>query len=118
VTEDDWNDVWLSEGFATYFTLLYTEYATGREAFVEGLRRSRDNVLRVQAAALQYHPSSGVLARYGDKSAIAPSGKANAVWVSNGTTIAPEPVTTGASDGIYTELVSAPFDEGTAVVTR
>ena len=23
VTEKDWNDVWLSEGFATYFTLLF-----------------------------------------------------------------------------------------------
>jgi aminopeptidase N len=50
VTESDWNDVWLSEGFATYFTLLYTEYAAGREAFVDGLRRSRDNVLRAEKA--------------------------------------------------------------------
>ena len=50
VTESDWNDVWLSEGFATYFTLLYTEYAAGREAFVDGLRRSRDNVLRLEKA--------------------------------------------------------------------
>ncbi len=48
VTESDWNDVWLSEGFATYFTLLYTEHAAGRDAFVEGLRRSRDTVLRVE----------------------------------------------------------------------
>jgi aminopeptidase N len=48
VTENDWNDVWLSEGFATYFTLLYTEHAAGRDAFVEGLRRSRDAVLRLE----------------------------------------------------------------------
>jgi aminopeptidase N len=48
VTESDWNDVWLSEGFATYFTLLYTEHAGGRDAFVEGLRRSRDAVLRLE----------------------------------------------------------------------
>jgi len=48
VTEDDWNDVWLSEGFATYFTLLYTEHARGRDAFVDGLRRSRDTVLRLE----------------------------------------------------------------------
>jgi aminopeptidase N len=48
VTESDWNDVWLSEGFATYFTLLYTEYATGRDAFVEGLRRSRSRVLQIE----------------------------------------------------------------------
>jgi aminopeptidase N len=48
VTESDWNDVWLSEGFATYFTLLYTEYAAGRDAFVDGLRRSRNAVLRLE----------------------------------------------------------------------
>jgi aminopeptidase N len=48
VTESDWNDVWLSEGFATYFTLLYTEYAGGRDAFVDGLRRSRAAVLRLE----------------------------------------------------------------------
>ncbi len=48
VTESDWNDVWLSEGFATYFTLLYTEHAAGRDAFVVGLRRSRDAVLRLE----------------------------------------------------------------------
>ena len=27
VTERDWDDVWLSEGFATYFTLFFTEHA-------------------------------------------------------------------------------------------
>jgi len=50
VTENDWNDVWLSEGFATYFTLLYTEYAAGRDAFVDGVRRSRNAVLRLEQA--------------------------------------------------------------------
>jgi aminopeptidase N len=50
VTESDWNDVWLSEGFATYFTLLYTEHAAGRDAFVAGLRRSRDAVLRLETS--------------------------------------------------------------------
>jgi aminopeptidase N len=48
VTESDWNDVWLSEGFATYFTFLYTEHAVGRDAFVDGLRRSRDRVLQLE----------------------------------------------------------------------
>ena len=37
VTEWDWDDVWLSEGFATYFTLLFTEHYAGRDAFVAGL---------------------------------------------------------------------------------
>ncbi len=45
VTEYDWDDVWLSEGFATYFTLLYREHAYGRDDFVEGLRGARGRVL-------------------------------------------------------------------------
>ena len=36
------------EGFATYFTLLYTEHTAGRDAFVEGLRRSRDTVRQLE----------------------------------------------------------------------
>lgn len=48
VTERDWDDVWLSEGFATYFTLLATEHYQGRDAFVAGLNRSRDSVFATQ----------------------------------------------------------------------
>jgi len=48
VTEKDWDDVWLSEGFATYFTLLFVEHYQGREAFVAGLQRSRDQVLSLE----------------------------------------------------------------------
>jgi aminopeptidase N len=44
VTETDWDDVWLSEGFATYFTLLFIEHAYGHDAFLAGVRRSRDQV--------------------------------------------------------------------------
>ena len=46
VTEADWDDVWLSEGFATYFTLLFIEHAYGREEFVRGLEASRQTVRR------------------------------------------------------------------------
>ena len=45
VTESDWNDVWLSEGFATYFTLLFIEHAYGRDEFTAGLRDSRRTVV-------------------------------------------------------------------------
>jgi aminopeptidase N len=48
VTERDWDDVWLSEGFATYFTLLYTEQFEGRDAFVRGLRNSRARILDLE----------------------------------------------------------------------
>ena len=44
VTESDWDDVWLSEGFATYFTLLFIEHAYGRDEFVAGLREAADRV--------------------------------------------------------------------------
>ncbi|MBN3519231.1 M1 family metallopeptidase [Algoriphagus lutimaris] len=44
VTEYDWDDVWLSEGFATYFTLLYREHAYGRDDFLEGLANSKKTV--------------------------------------------------------------------------
>ena len=49
VTEKDWDDVWLSEGFATYFTLLCTEHYDGRDAFVAGLKQSRDSVLKLES---------------------------------------------------------------------
>ncbi|MSO36003.1 MAG: M1 family peptidase [Acidobacteria bacterium] len=45
VTESDWDDVWLSEGFATYFTLLYIEHAHGRDEFLSGLEASRKRVI-------------------------------------------------------------------------
>ncbi len=45
VTESDWDDVWLSEGFATYFTLLFVEFAYGRDEFVEGLLSSRERIV-------------------------------------------------------------------------
>jgi len=44
VTEYDWDDVWLSEGFATYFTLLFIEHEYGRDAFVQGLRSSQKSI--------------------------------------------------------------------------
>ena len=46
VTESDWDDVWLSEGFATYFTLLFREHAYGRDDFVSGLRQAAERVWR------------------------------------------------------------------------
>ncbi len=49
VTENDWDHVWLSEGFATYFTLLYREYAYGRDDFLAGLSDSRRRIFEFYA---------------------------------------------------------------------
>jgi aminopeptidase N len=44
VTESDWHHLWLSEGFATYFTMLFVEHAYGRDEMVKLLERSRDYI--------------------------------------------------------------------------
>ncbi len=41
VTESDWDDVWLSEGFATYFTALFIEHAYGIDEFVNEMQGAR-----------------------------------------------------------------------------
>lgn len=45
VTEYDWNHVWLSEGFATYYTLLFRAYAYGTDDFKDGLKDARNRVI-------------------------------------------------------------------------
>ena len=59
VTEHDWDDVWLSEGFATYFALLYSEHFEGRDAFAMELARSREAILE----AAQKLPETPVVHR-------------------------------------------------------
>jgi aminopeptidase N len=49
-TEKDWDDVWLSEGFATYFALLYQEFQDGHDAFLDSLRRSKQQAIRYALA--------------------------------------------------------------------
>ncbi len=45
-SEIDWPHLWLSEGFATYFTDLYFEHHYGERAFKERLNRERQTVLK------------------------------------------------------------------------
>ena len=45
VSQRDWRDLWLSEGFATYFGALFFERADGREAFLAAMRKNRDDYL-------------------------------------------------------------------------
>jgi aminopeptidase N len=51
ITERDWDDVWLSEGFATYFTHLCEEHYLGREVMLAGLKRDITTVLAAEKAS-------------------------------------------------------------------
>lgn len=42
VTCRDWSEIWLNEGFATYFAALYEEETAGRDAFEATMRAARD----------------------------------------------------------------------------
>jgi aminopeptidase N len=55
VTEGDWDDVWLSEGFATYFTHLFVEHAYGRDEFLAGLLEDRDAIREFDLKNPDYH---------------------------------------------------------------
>jgi aminopeptidase N len=48
VTEKDWDDVWLSEGFATYFSALTIEHYEGRDTFVNQMKRSRSGIFNTE----------------------------------------------------------------------
>ncbi len=56
VTQSDWDDVWLSEGFATYFTHLFRERYEGREAFVSGMKA---DVTRIMRAGREFAEHTG-----------------------------------------------------------
>jgi HlyD family secretion protein len=78
----------------------------------------RDGVLRVPASALRFKPDAEVLARFGAAAPKAAGGKQATVWLSTGATLSPVAVTTGLSDGSFTEILGTPFAEGALVVTR
>jgi aminopeptidase N len=44
VTETTWNDAWLSEGFATFFTLLFIENEYGKDEYTKGIIKARKTV--------------------------------------------------------------------------
>lgn len=51
VTEREWSNLWLSEGFATYFEELWTRHAFGDSAFRREMAGTRAQILRDQAVA-------------------------------------------------------------------
>jgi aminopeptidase N len=45
VTENDWHHVWLSEGFATYFSALFLGSAYGEDRFQKEMTKSRSEII-------------------------------------------------------------------------
>jgi len=57
LTERDWHHIWLSEGFATYFTVIYKEFLKGKQFLSTEMERSRKRVL----AFYKNNPQSAVV---------------------------------------------------------
>jgi aminopeptidase N len=49
VTPADWDDLWLSEGFATYFDTLFYEHVEGPEALRRRMAEATERVVKLQA---------------------------------------------------------------------
>ncbi len=65
VTESDWDDVWLSEGFATYFSSLTIEHYQGRDALLQQMKRTRAGIFQTEkrmpdTAVVQAKPWKGI----------------------------------------------------------
>ena len=45
-TESDWSQLWLSEGFATYFSALYLEHAYGKDTLNAVLNQNKSQIFR------------------------------------------------------------------------
>ncbi|MGV6844993.1 MAG: M1 family metallopeptidase [Lutibacter sp.] len=60
VSETDWPHLWLSEGFATYFTDYYFEQTKGDSIFKNRLKNQRAKILKFykkeQTPVVNYHP--------------------------------------------------------------
>lgn len=44
VTETTWDDAWLSEGFTTFFTLLFIENEYGKEEYKKGIEKAKKTI--------------------------------------------------------------------------
>lgn len=75
----------------------------------------RDDVLRAPAAATRFRPTTDVLTAL---RAPKPKATPNSVWTYVNGQVAPVQVKLGVSDGAWTEILDAPFGEGTPLITR
>ena len=54
ITESTWDDAWLSEGFATFFTQLFIEHVYGHDEYVQGLLDSKKMIYKYYETGADY----------------------------------------------------------------
>ena len=96
------------------------ELKPGMTATVNVEIARRDNVLRAPVAAVRFKPTGDVLKAMGvDNTAPPKDARGTAtVWQYSESGVVGTTVKLGASDGTWTEILNAPFIEGTQLVTR
>jgi len=66
VTENTWDDAWLSEGFATCFTMLFIEHQYGKAAFLSEWEKAKQSFYKYYAKDSSYSIVADRTAEEGD----------------------------------------------------
>lgn len=66
VTETTWDDAWLSEGFATFFTMLFIEKEYGKEAYEKEVLKAKETVFKLALKMPEFSIISPRSAENGD----------------------------------------------------
>ncbi len=66
VTENNWDDAWLSEGFATCFTMLFIEHQYGNAAFISEWEKAKQSFYKYYAKDSSYSIVADRTAEEGD----------------------------------------------------
>ena len=66
VTENTWDDAWLSEGFATCFTMLFIEHQYGKAAFLSEWEKAKQSFYKYYAMDSSYSIVADRTAEEGD----------------------------------------------------
>lgn len=66
VTETNWDHAWLSEGFATFFTMLFIEKEYGKEEFEKEIAKSKESIFKMTKKLFDFSIVSPRSAEKGD----------------------------------------------------
>jgi HlyD family secretion protein len=124
----------VSQNVVTYAAIISApnpalELKPGMTANVNIEVARKDNVLRVPSAALRFRPTESTLASLGQDPKVLAQGRptgapssgakqsSGTVWMFDGG-LHPTPVTTGVTDGVFTEVTADGLHEGVVLATR